>query len=232
MSGDPSSTGSPSILVVEDESDIAEVVQFNLEREGYHVDTVADGLEALRAVTDSPPDLVILDIMLPGMDGLEICRRLRADRATVDVPIIVLSARGEELDRVVGLELGVDDYVAKPFSPRELALRVGAVLRRTRQYGVTFTAGGIELDPEAHRVRVNGDEVHLTATEFRLLHYLIQKPGRVRTREHLLERVWGYSEDVDSRTIDTHIRRLRAKLGEEADRVDTVVGVGYRLLGD
>lgn len=232
MSDQPDSTAGPSILIVEDEPDIAEILAFNLEREGYDVTTVGDGVEALSRIKASPPDLVVLDIMLPGLDGLEVCRRLRAQPQTKGLPILVVSARGEEIDRVVGLELGVDDYVAKPFSPREVVLRVGAILRRTGQEDGPLTAGSISVDAEAHRVAVGEQEVQLTATEFRLLRFLIEKPGRVRTREQLLENVWGYNEDVDSRTIDTHIRRLRAKLGEEAQRIETMVGVGYRLRGD
>ena len=218
-----------SILVVEDEPDIAEILQFNLDREGYSVKTVGDGHRALSEIESSPPDLVVLDIMLPGIDGLEVCRRLRAQTKTQDLPILVVSARGEEIDRVVGLELGVDDYVAKPFSPREVVLRAGAILRRSRDTDGPLIAGSIVLDHEAHRVTVDGSEVHLTATEFRLLHFLIERPGRVRTREQLLESVWGYNDEVDSRTIDTHVRRLRSKLGAEAERVETVVGVGYRM---
>ncbi len=221
-----------NILVVEDEPDIAEILQFNLEKEGYAVSAVGDGAEALREIAASRPDLVVLDIMLPGLDGLEVCRRLRSRPETQDLPILVVSARGEEIDRVVGLELGVDDYVAKPFSPREVVLRVGAILRRTGDDGNPLRAGTIVVEPEAHRVIVGEGEVQLTATEFRLLQFLIQKPGRVRTREQLLDNVWGYNEDVDSRTIDTHIRRLRAKLGEEAGRVETVVGIGYRIRAD
>jgi len=225
-------TASAEILIVEDEVDITEILVVNFEREGYRVRTAADGLEALSEIKRELPDLVLLDIMLPGIDGLEVCRRLKAAEDTRELPIVVISARGEEIDRVVGLELGVDDYIAKPFSPREAVLRVGAVLRRGRFRAAVFSVGGIEIDPEAHRATIDGVEIHLTATEFRLLHYLIKKPGRVRSRERLLEKVWGYNEDVDSRTIDTHIRRLRAKLGNEADRIETVVGVGYRLRAD
>ncbi len=220
------------ILIVEDEEDIAEILALHLARDGYQVSRVADGLEAYEVAANQLPDLILLDLMLPGMDGLEVCRRLRADEETRSIPIVMVSARGEEMDRVVGLEVGADDYVSKPFSPREVVLRVGAVLRRGRIQGEVLRAGVLVLDPEAHTVEVDGEAVHLTATEFRLLHYLMKKPGRVRTRERLLHKVWGYNEEVESRTIDTHVRRLRKKLGSEADRLETVVGVGYRLRED
>ncbi len=220
------------ILVVEDEEDIAEILRLHLERSGYQVSKVADGPAALETAASVVPDLILLDLMLPEMDGLEVCRRLRAEEETRDIPIMMVSARGEEMDRVVGLEVGADDYVAKPFSPREVVLRVGAVLRRGRVSGDVLSAGGLVLDPEAHQVSVGGEAVQLTATEFRLLHYLLKKPGRVRTRERLLHKVWGYNEDVESRTIDTHIRRLRKKLGPESERVETVVGIGYRIRED
>ncbi len=222
------------VALVEDEPDILEILRYNLQKEGFEVDAYQRGDSALAGITRHPPGLVLLDLMLPGLDGLEICRRLKRSPETADVPIIMLTARGEQTDRVVGLELGADDYVSKPFNPREVILRVKAVLRRTQSEKLAadkvLTAGSIRLFPEAHEVFISGEEISLTATEFRLLHYLMTRMGRVRRREELLSEVWGYAEDVDSRTIDTHIRRLRKKLGSEAERIDTVIGVGYRFL--
>ena len=224
------------ILLIEDEPDIAEVLQYNLEKEGFEVETARRGDAGLEAVRRDNPDLILLDLMLPGLDGLELTRLLKRDAATSRVPIVMLTARGEEVDRIVGLELGADDYISKPFSPREVVLRVKAVLRRLQAGGdgaegpaETLSLGGIRLDIAGHRLTVNGEEVPLTATEFRLLKLLIERSGRVQTRGQLLSDVWGYAEDIDSRTVDTHIRRLRRKLGDEADRIETVIGVGYRL---
>jgi two-component system phosphate regulon response regulator PhoB len=219
------------VLVVEDEPDIAEVVRYNLTREGFQVDVHVRGDSALEAVRRRAPDLIVLDLMLPGVDGLELTRALKRDAATARIPLVMLTARSEELDRVVGLELGADDYVTKPFSPRELTLRIKAVLRRGE--GATapavLEAGSIRLDAAAHEAAVAGEPLGLTATEFRLLQLLLERRGRVQSRAQLLSEVWGYAEDVDSRTVDTHVRRLRRKLGDEADRLETVVGVGYRL---
>jgi len=221
------------VCVVEDEPDLAEVLRFNLEKSGYQVDVQSRGDEALAAIRKQPPALVVLDLMLPGLDGLEVTRQLKRDAATARVPIVMLTAKGEEVDRIVGLELGADDYIPKPFSPREVVLRIRAVLRRREERaegaGAVLQAGSIRLDPEAHRVEIRGKEVVLTATEFKLLERLLDRRGRVQTRARLLSDVWGYAEDVDSRTVDTHVRRLRRKLGPEADRLETVVGVGYRL---
>lgn len=220
------------ILVVEDEPDIAEVLEYNLEKEGFEVETVQRGDAALETIRRDPPDLLVLDLMLPGMDGLELTRVLKRDSDTARIPILMLTAKGEEVDRIVGFELGADDYIPKPFSPREVVLRVKAVLRRfTREpaEGESLSVGEIELDVAGHRLRVAGQEVPLTATEFRLLKVLMERAGRVQTRSQLLSDVWGYAEDIDSRTVDTHIRRLRRKLGDEAERVETVIGVGYRL---
>ena len=185
-----------------------------------------------RVRQDPPPDLVLLDLMLPGLDGLEVCRHLRRDPATAAIPIIMLTAKAEEVDRIVGLELGADDYIVKPFSPREVALRIKAVLRRTAEpqaAAESLEIGELRLDVAGHRLFVGGEEVTLTATEFRLLERLMESPGRVLTRNTLLADAWGYSSDVDSRTVDTHVRRLRRKLGPEAERIETVIGVGYRL---
>lgn len=223
------------ILLVEDEPDIAEVLQYNLEKEGYQVEVAHRGDTGLEAIRRQPPDLLLLDLMLPGLDGLEITRLLKRDGTAARVPIVMLTARGEEVDRIVGLELGADDYISKPFSPREVVLRVKAVLRRQKPEEVreaedeVLEVGGILLDLAGHQLRVRGEEIPLTATEFRLLRLLMERAGRVQTRGHLLTDVWGYAEDIDSRTVDTHIRRLRRKLGAEADRIETVIGVGYRL---
>jgi two-component system phosphate regulon response regulator PhoB len=220
------------ILVIEDEPDIAEVLQYNLEKEGFAVDTARRGDTGLEAIRRDNPDLVLLDLMLPGIDGLELTRLLKRDPLTSRLPIVMLTARGEEVDRIVGLELGADDYISKPFSPREVVLRVKAVLRRLQQEEVSselLEVGGIELDVSGHQLRVRGKEMPLTATEFRLLRLLLERSGRVQTRGQLLSDVWGYAEDIDSRTVDTHIRRLRRKLGPEAERIETVIGVGYRL---
>jgi two-component system phosphate regulon response regulator PhoB len=222
------------VLVVEDEPDIAEVMQFNLERAGFAVEVESRGDSALEAIRKRPPELVVLDLMIPGLDGLELARILKRDPATARLPLVMLTAKGEELDRIVGLELGADDYIAKPFSPREVVLRIKAVLRR-RQGAEAETdrieIGRIRLDAAAHRALVRGNEIPLTATEFRLLRVLMERQGRVQTRSRLLTDVWGYAEDVDSRTVDTHVRRLRRKLGPEADRIETVIGVGYRMRG-
>ena len=222
------------VLIVEDDPNVAEVVARYLEREGYLVETVADGAEGLARALDDPPDLVVLDLMLPSMGGLEVCRRLRAE---APVPVIMLTARGEEADRIAGLELGADDYVAKPFSPRELTARVKAVLRRssgpldTPEVAPVLTAGGLEVDLVAHEVRVDGALVGLTAKEFDLLAHLMANPRRAFRREELLAEVWGFTYG-DTSTVTVHIRRLREKI--EADPstpryVCTVWGVGYRF---
>jgi two-component system phosphate regulon response regulator PhoB len=225
------------IYIVEDEEDIAEVLSYNLEKEGFQVEVERRGDAALEAIRRDPPDLLVLDLMLPGIDGKEITRSLKREPATAGIPIVMLTARGEELDRIVGLELGADDYIPKPFSPREVVLRVQAVLRRTRaatavepaEPSETLEVGRIKLDVPAHRLYVRGQETALTATEFRLLKLLMERCGRVQSRSQLLSDVWGYAEDVDSRTVDTHIRRLRRKLGPEAERIETIIGVGYRM---
>jgi phosphate regulon transcriptional regulator PhoB len=224
------------VLIVEDEPDIRSLLAFHLEREGYLLTVARNGEEAIRAAHASPPDLVLLDLMLPEMDGLEVCRRLRRDPATQAVPIVMLTARGDEVDRVLGLELGADDYVVKPFSPRELVARIRAVLRRTRPAPDTapITVGRLSIDPAAHTVAVDGAPVTLTRREFDLLRALMEAKGRVLSREFLLDHVWGYTaaEDIESRTVDVHVRRLRQKLGAEGPRIGTVTGVGYRLESD
>ena len=220
------------ILVIEDEPDIAEVLQYNLEKEGFAVEVARRGDSGLEALRREPADLLVLDLMLPGIDGLELTRLLKRDATTSRLPIVMLTARGDELDRIVGLELGADDYISKPFSPREVVLRVKAVLRRRHPEEAAtdlLEVGGIQLDVGGHQLRIKGRETPLTATEFRLLRLLMERCGRVQTRGQLLSDVWGYAEDIDSRTVDTHIRCLRRKLGPEADRIETVIGVGYRL---
>ena len=220
------------ILIVEDEPAIAEVLEYNLAKEGYEVDVDYRGDTALESIRNNSPDLVILDLMLPGLDGLELTRLLKRDTRTSQIPLLMLTAKSEEVDRIVGLELGADDYITKPFSPREVVLRVKAVLRRGKgieESKELLEIGAIRLDVAGHRLFLKEHEIPLTATEFRLLTILLQRRNRVQTREGLLTDVWRYSEDVDSRTVDTHIRRLRRKLGPEAERIETVVGVGYRL---
>jgi DNA-binding response OmpR family regulator len=220
------------VLVVEDEPDIRTLVGYHLEREGFRVSAARSGPEALRLVRAAPPDLLVLDLMLPELDGLEVCRRLRQDPATAAVPIVMLTARGEEVDRVLGLELGADDYLVKPFSPKELVARVRAVLRRTRPASPgTLSSGAIAMDLGRHAVAVDGTPVVLTPKEFDLLRALLEARGRVLSREHLLDRVWGYARasEIVSRTVDVHVRRLRAKLGPAGRRIVTVKQVGYRL---
>src|SRR5712664_3650806 len=221
------------VLVVEDEPDIRNLIVHHLTRDGFRCDTAGNGADALARLRAAPPDLVVLDLMLPGMDGLEVCRRVRSDPATAALPIIMLTAKADEVDRVVGLEMGADDYLAKPFSPKELVARVRAVLRRARPAddGRALAGGEIALDPGRHRVTVAGTPVELTPKEFDLLHALMASGGRVLSREHLLNRVWGYAraDEIESRTVDVHVRRLRAKLGAAGARITTVKSVGYRF---
>ncbi|PPD46661.1 MAG: phosphate regulon transcriptional regulatory protein PhoB [Methylocystis sp.] len=222
---------SPRILVVEDETSLATLLVYNLESEGYDVEHVENGDEAELRIAESPPDLVILDWMLPGVSGLEICRRLRTRDAALDMPIIMLTARGEEGERVRGLSVGADDYVVKPFSTPELMARVRALLRRARPERVAskLVLGDIDLDRATRRVRRSGREIHLGPTEFRLLEYFMEKPGRVFTRAQLLDSVWGMSAEIDERTVDVHVGRLRKALirGREKDPIRTVRGSGY-----
>ena len=220
------------ILAIDDEPDLLELVRVGLTQSGYVVETANTGEEALAALRRAPPDLILLDVMLPDLSGTELCSRIRADQRLASVPIIMLSAKSEEIDRVVGLEVGADDYVTKPFSPRELSLRVRAVLRRRAPSGERVRAvehGPLRVDPESHRASVAGREIVLTAKEFQLLLALMTRPGRVLTRERLLDEVWGSDITVTSRTIDTHLKRLREKLGEAGSLVETVRGVGYRF---
>jgi len=225
------------ILVVEDESDLAELVAFNLRQAGHTVSTAADGATALAEVQRKRPDLIVLDVMLPDITGVEVCRRLRRQEATSAIPVVMLTAKGEEVDRVVGFEVGADDYVVKPFSPRELVLRIEAILRRVSSPGEeaapqNITIGELVIDVPGHRVEVEGSEITLTALEFRLLLDLAKRRGRVQSRDALLERVWGYSPGIETRTVDTHVKRLREKLGDAATYIETVRGVGYRMRSD
>jgi two-component system phosphate regulon response regulator PhoB len=224
---------SPFVLVVEDEDALATLLQYNLEKEGYQVALAADGEEALMLVDERLPDLVVLDWMLPKISGIELCRRLRGRSETRNMPIMMLTARGEESDRIRGLDTGADDYVTKPFSMTELAARIRAVLRRIRP-GLAedrVSHGDITMDRVAHRVRRSGREIHLGPTEFRLLDYLMQHPGRVFSREQLLDSVWGSDVYVEARTVDVHIGRLRKALNndEEVDPIRTVRSAGYSL---
>jgi two-component system phosphate regulon response regulator PhoB len=223
----------PFVLVVEDEDALATLLQYNLEKEGYQVALAADGEEALMLVDERLPDLVVLDWMLPKISGIELCRRLRGRSETRNMPIMMLTARGEESDRIRGLDTGADDYVTKPFSMTELAARIRAVLRRIRP-GLAedrVSQGDITMDRVAHRVRRGGREIHLGPTEFRLLDYLMQHPGRVFSREQLLDSVWGSDVYVEARTVDVHIGRLRKALNidEEVDPIRTVRSAGYSL---
>ena len=224
---------SSRVLIVEDEPDIRELVVHHLKREGYQVSAASGGEEALRLVQAAPPDLVILDLMMPAMDGLEVCRRLRQDPATASLPIVMLTAKGDEVDRVLGLEIGADDYVVKPFSPKELLARVRAVLRRSRPApgAAPLRLGALVIDLGTHTASVGGLALALTPKEFDLLRALVEARGRVLSREFLLDRVWGYSRasEIESRTVDVHVRRLRVKLGPEGRRILTVKSVGYRL---
>ncbi|HVH09657.1 MAG TPA: response regulator [Gemmatimonadales bacterium] len=221
------------ILVVDDEADITALVAYHLAKEGYRVTTAANGRDALRAAREERPDLVVLDLMLPGVTGYDVLAELRRRDETREIGVIVLTARKEEPDRIKGLSLGADDYLPKPFSPQELVLRVGAVLRRLAAPAVApgglVTAGPIALDRNAHRVTVNGAEVELTATEFKLLATLIQREGRVQSRAQLLETVWQAQPDIQTRTVDMHVQRLRQKLGKAGDAIETVRGAGYRF---
>jgi two-component system phosphate regulon response regulator PhoB len=221
----------PRVLIVEDEEPLSLILRYNLEAEGYEVDACARGDEADTRLKESPPDLLLLDWMLPGLSGIELCRRLRTRPETERLPVIMLTARGEESERIRGLSTGADDYVVKPFSVPELMARVRAMLRRSRPELVStvLRAGDIELDRETHRVRRANREIHLGPTEFRLLEFLMQSPGRVFSREQLLDGVWGRDVYVDERTVDVHVGRLRKAInrGRERDPIRTVRGSGY-----
>ncbi len=221
------------ILLVDDETDLTRALAFAFKREGFEVRVANNGREALNLAFQDPlPDLVLLDLMLPDLPGTEVCRRLKADPRTGEIPIVMVTARGEEIDRVVGFEVGADDYVTKPFSTRELLLRVRAVLRRSRPAqasGEVSSFGDLKVDQAAHRVWVGQEEIALTALEFRLLLTFVGRKGRVQSREALLDEVWGINNAVTTRTVDTHVKRLRQKLGEAGDYIETIRGVGYRF---
>jgi two-component system phosphate regulon response regulator PhoB len=218
------------ILIIEDENDVADLLTLTLRKAGFKISTASDGAGGLQKARDNRPDFMILDLMLPKMSGLEVCRILKSDAATSRIPILMLTAKAEEIDRIVGLEFGADDYVTKPFSPREVVLRIQAILRRAETpASESLKAGPISIDPARHEVRVNGKQVHLTSLEFKLLRTLLQRRGRVQDRDRLLNEVWGYESVIDTRTVDTHVRRLREKLGKVGDSIETVRGFGYRL---
>ncbi len=221
------------ILVVDDEQDAVDLVAFNLKQSGFQVVTAPDGASALDKVHKHQPDLIVLDVMMPELDGLEVCKLLRKDSATADIPILMLTAKATEVDRILGLELGADDYVTKPFSPRELVLRVRKLLARGKPVegrGERMVFGELAIDIPRHHVSWKGKAIELTATEFKLLTTLAERRGRVQSRDQLLRDVWGYDSMIDTRTVDTHMRRLREKLGPAAKHLDTIRGVGYRFV--
>ena len=223
-------TGSgKKILIIEDESDVADLLTLNLRKAGFRTSTAADGASGLQRAREDRPDFIVLDLMLPKLSGLEVCKILKSDTATSHTPILMLTARAEEIDRIVGLEVGADDYVTKPFSPREVVLRIRAIFRRGEKADESLKAGPISIDPARHEVRINGKRVRLTSIEFKLLQKLMQRRGRVQDRDRLLNEVWGYESVIDTRTVDTHVRRLREKLGKAGDAIETVRGFGYRL---
>ena len=226
-----------SILIVEDEQDLVNTLEYNLEREGFETRSALNGSDGLEIAESEPhPDLVLLDLMLPDVSGTEVCRRIRENPNTSKIPVVMLTAKGEEIDRVVGFEVGADDYVVKPFSVRELVLRVKAILRRSQNEPEPeeggeeeLSFGEIRIDIPGHRVWVEDDEIRLTALEFKLLTTFIERKGRVQTRDVLLSDVWGINADVMTRTVDTHVKRLREKLGDAGDYIETIRGVGYRF---
>lgn len=222
-----------TVLVVDDEADIVELISFNLQRNGLKVLTARDGLSAVQLARDQLPDLIVLDLMLPGRDGISVFKDLRGDTRTSPIPVIMLTARGELDDKIAGLELGADDYVTKPFSPKELTLRVQALLKRTKRIiaDSSLKSGVFHLERNTLKLYLSGQPVDLTATEFKLLRLLIEADGEPQTRDELLREVWGYQTDsVLTRTLDTHVKRLREKLGTYADCIETVRGVGYRFV--
>ncbi len=238
MQSADSSPAVPRVLVVEDEPDIAALIAYQLTREGFRVETAGTGTAALQAVGREVPDLVVLDRMLPGITGDEVLQRLKDEPGTASIPVLVLTAKREQEDRIKGFELGADDYLTKPFSPRELVLRVQAILRRLKETGITsggriLRAGPIRMDVAAHQVSLDDGELNLTPTEFRLLQALMERRGRTQSRKQLLEKAWdveaGVSDRIQTRTVDMHVRRLRSKLGETGDWIETIRGFGYRL---
>ncbi len=221
-----------TILIVEDDKNISKLIKYNLEKEGFRCLVLFDGEDAMKTLDKTPTDLIVLDIMLPGIDGLEVCRRVKQDKKLSDIPIIMLTAKGEEVDKVVGFELGADDYVVKPFSPRELILRIKAILKRLKPAEVEknlLEAYKLTVDLSRHKVTIDKKGVELTNMEFKLLVTLMQRIGRVQSREKLLDDVWDIATEVTTRTVDTHIKRLREKLGKAGDLIETIRGVGYRF---
>ena len=221
-----------SILIIEDEKDIVDLIEYHLKQSGFSVSSALDGPTGLERARKKNPNLIILDLMLPGMEGKDICRSLKSNPVTQSIPILMLTAKGEESDRLIGFELGADDYVTKPFSPKELVLRVKAILRRKEvdsEGEKVIQIGHLLIDIDRHHVSVKKSPIDLTSTEFKLLVELASKKGRVQTREHLLDRVWGYTYEGYARTVDTHIRRLREKMGSLGDSIETIRGVGYRF---
>jgi len=224
---------SPQVLIVDDERDLVRLLEFNLQQAGFETAAAYAGVEALEKVRQRVPDLVVLDLMLPDIPGNEVCRQLKASPRTRHVPVLMLTARTDEVDRVVGFEVGADDFVTKPFSVRELVLRIRAILRRGGGADADQAreqVGPIRVDPAAHRAYVDGEEIALTALEFKLLTTFMSRLGRVQTREALLQDVWGVSSDLQTRTVDTHVKRLREKLGAGRDLIETVRGIGYRMV--
>jgi two-component system phosphate regulon response regulator PhoB len=220
------------VFIVEDEPDLRDTLKYNLENEGFSVKAFSNGEDFLSSVDKNKPSLVILDLMLPGVSGLDVCRELRSNNNYHGIGIVMLTAKSEEIDRIVGFELGADDYVTKPFSVRELILRVKVILKKRTDDGVNeqlLEFGPILMNLDAHEVSINEKVVNLTALEFKLLKHLLKRKGRVQTRDQLLGDVWGYSSEVTTRTVDTHIKRLREKLGEPGDLIQTIRGVGYRF---
>ncbi len=222
---------SERILIADDEPDVLALIRSNLKSAGFTVATAEDGPGALAKARSQAPALIVLDLMLPGMSGLEVCRVLKSEPATARIPIVMVTAKAEEVDRIVGLELGADDYLTKPFSPRELVLRVKSILRRVAgaEEGEHLQIGDIRLDRERHEAAVRGKPVELTAIEFKLLALLMERRGRVQSRDSLLNEVWGYESAIDTRTVDTHVKRLREKLGRASECIETVRGFGYRI---
>ena len=222
------------VLIIEDEKDLAELLAFNLEKEGYAPTCIHDGKLGLERAVSDPPDLILLDLMLPGLLGTEVCKALRKEKRTAHIPIIMITAKGDEIDRVVGFEVGADDYIVKPFSMREVALRVKAVMRRFEHEAPQpltkiLTIDEIVIDTQRHTVTSAGLDIDLTSTEFKLLFYLAENKGYVQSREQLLQKVWSYSNSGDTRTVDTHVTRLRGKLGAPGDIIKTVRGFGYKI---
>lgn len=223
------------ILIVEDDQNISKLIRYNLEKEGYLCTIKDNGESALGILDKEPFDLLLLDLMLPKVDGLEVCKQVKQNKSTAHIPVLMLTAKGEEVDKIVGFELGADDYMVKPFSPRELALRIKAILKRVSPHDTDediLKAGKIKIDIPRHKVTVDKRETDLTLMEFKLLVTLIKRSGRVQSRENLLEDVWDIAADVTTRTVDTHIKRLREKLGKAGDMIETIRGIGYRFKED